>query len=164
MIMNSIDYGYGQTNVDKETGIRYGVISVHEVMESWYDESEIIYSNCCPYCGSEPKSGNNIHEMKRCPTCYNKLEETDFIDQEATGDVLNDGKYQAEKSYNDTDIFITKSPYYTLCEYCSPCAPGAGYIMNAGQVKAYCFGHDFFENEKAPYVVYSVETNKIVKP
>lgn len=35
-----IDYGMGQSNVDKSTGIRYGVISVNECVQSWYDSAE----------------------------------------------------------------------------------------------------------------------------
>jgi hypothetical protein len=29
----------------------------------------------------------------------------------------------------DGDIFITKSPYFTYAQFCSPCAPGAIYLM-----------------------------------
>lgn len=61
--------------------------------------------------------------------------------------------------------FILKSPYYTYAQFCSPCAPGAGYLPSplkdrpAGN-KTYCLGHDWFEDGTAPYRVYSVKTNK----
>jgi len=114
-----IDYGMGLSNIDNDTGIRYGVISMHEVSDAWCEESEEGMVYACPYCGEE------IEDI-------------------------------------DTDIFITKSPYYTLCNFCSPCAPGAGYIMeqNKNGVKAYCFGHDWFDDGKAPYKVYNVKTDK----
>jgi len=159
-----IDYGNGMTNIDTKTGIRYGVIHQHEVLQAWADSSEPVYSNACPHCGNEPKSGNPINDMKRCPICYKKLEDSDFDFQEPIGFKLEDNEYIATQSSDDGDIFIIKSPYYTLCQYCSPCAPGAGYIMNSVDhgVKSYCFGHDWFEDEKAPYKVYSVETNEEV--
>ena len=62
----------------------------------------------------------------------------------------------------DGDIFILKSPYFTYCGFCSPCAPGAGYLLDPGEVKSYCFGPDWFDSEVAPYKVYSVETGKEV--
>ena len=67
--------------------------------------------------------------------------------------------YACSQSGDDTDIFILKSPYYTVCQFCSPCAPGAGYVMNTVEngVKAYCFGHDCFEDGNAPYPVFRVE-------
>ena len=64
------------------------------------------------------------------------------------------------------DIFITKSPYYTTCTFCSPCAPNAGDLSHPvdGGVKAYCFGHDWFEEGKAPYPVFSVKTGEEILP
>ena len=81
----------------------------------------------------------------------------------------DDGETQAEQSADDVDIFVCKSPYFTYAQFCSPCAPGAGYLLNPltepdpGN-KAYCFGHDWFESGKAPYPVYSVETGELVRP
>jgi hypothetical protein len=72
--------------------------------------------------------------------------------------------YKAFQSYDDPDIFIEKSPYYTFCDFCSPCAPGAGYLTTEGNVKTYCFGHDWFFNSKAPYRVFSVETKEEIFP
>lgn len=49
-----IDYGMGRTNIDRETGIRFGVISQNEVLQAWADSSEADYgSPCCPKCGNE---------------------------------------------------------------------------------------------------------------
>ena len=157
-----IDYGNGKTNIDMKTKIRYGVIPYHDVLQAWCDSSEPVYSNCCPICGNEPKSGNDIHNMLRCPSCYKKLDDAAFIDDEAIGYKIDDGEYQASQAIDDCDIFITKSPYYKLCDFCSPCAPGAGYLRNDGDVKAYCFGPDFFEDGIPPYTIYNVSDNSVV--
>ena len=137
-----IDYGMGLSNIDKNTGIRYGVISIYEVTQSWADSSEANY-NCadCEYANSE----NGCNQ---------------FCD--ASSFSYDSDGYIAEQLGDDTDIFIIKSPYYTLCNFCSPCAPGAGYIMsqNKNGIKAYCFGHDWFDYGKAPYKVFDVKTDK----
>ncbi len=142
-----IDYGCGLSNIDHVTGIRYGVISQNEVLQSWADSSEPFYIYTCPYCGTELKKKG---ESRRCPSCHKKLTENDFDMLEPVSFFINDGEYSAEQSSDDPDIFITKSPYFTLCQYCSPCAPGAGYLMSPMKngIKAYCFSHDFFEPEQ----------------
>lgn len=49
-----IDYGLGQTNIDNETGIRFGVIPANDLGESWYESSEGDYgSPTCPECGRD---------------------------------------------------------------------------------------------------------------
>lgn len=75
----------------------------------------------------------------------------------------------------DNDLMILKSPYFTYAQFCSPCVPGACNLDSplsvplnsedkplhpdiADQNKCYCLGHDWFEDKKAPYPVYSVET------
>jgi hypothetical protein len=140
-----IDYGMGQTNIDTSTGIRYGVISQHEVLQAWADSSEPIYPE-------------DLEHEDDCD--YNEMAEA--IGYEYTGD-----GYEASCG-EDGDIFITKSPFYTYAQFCSPCAPGACYLMTPVEPdpanKCYCFGHDWFEDGKAPYPVYSVKTGKIVEP
>ena len=129
-----IDYGRGLVNIDHETGIRYGVISQHEVLQAWADESEPEYP--CDTCDAEAGS-------EECQYC------------ESIGCVLEDIEYTA---FSDSmgDIFIIKSPYYTLCDYCSPCAPGAGDLSTTGNVKTYCFGDDWFDDGVAPYPIFTV--------
>ena len=133
-----IDYGRGVTNIDDKTGIRYGVINSKEVLEAWCHSSEPDFIEC------REDEDNDCLE----PLSYS----------------VNNNEYQATCG-EDGDIFIVKSPYYTRCSYCSPCAPGAGWLMspNPKGVKAYCFGHDWFDSGVAPYPVYSVKTNKEMK-
>lgn len=165
------DYSLGQSNVDKETGIHYGVINQSEVLQAWADSSEARYIRACPYCGMELPS-NDLEELEQnddneflCPSCEAILTELDFDLEEPIGFTLDDGEYQAEQNFDNTDIFIIRSPYYTYCQYCSPCAPGAGYIMNSDKgIKAYCLGHDWFDDRKAPYPVYRVSDDSLVEP
>jgi hypothetical protein len=139
-----IDYGLGQTNIDVANGIRYGVIPQYECLQACADSSEPQYPE--------------LEESEESGDCDCDCD----CDCEPIGFVLDDEEYLATQGYDDCDIFILKSPYYTLCDHCSPCAPGAGYLMSPGSVKAYCFGHDFFEDGKAPYRVFRVDTDEEV--
>jgi hypothetical protein len=157
-----IDYGHGIANISSD-GVRFGVINQNEVGQAWFDESEPFYgAPHCPYCGSE------MIEMEQwddeCCDCHN-CNETVNMD-EAFGEPISyffsDNKYKAECS-EDGDIFITKSPFITYAQFCSPCAPGAVYLMSPLKEqneinKGYCFGHDWFESGKAPYPVYDIKT------
>lgn len=179
-----IDYGLGQTNIDKATGIRYGVISMHEVTQAWADSSEGDYGKpCCPECGSEltkvkegytrsykTQSGQEavavFDDEYRCETCNVDIEDvSECYSEEAIAFTYEQDGYKCSQDRDDTDIFILKSPFYTRCQYCSPCAPGAGYIINTVEdgVKSYCFSHDWFEDNIAPYPVFRVEDDKEVK-
>ena len=175
-----IDYGMGKTNVDTKTGIRYGVISQNELLQAWCDESEAEYGPpTCPDCGNELDKVEDVDRADIEPEHIAVFDDADgeYWCMMCNKDVDDDGLWdyvepichyidnnglKATCSSDDGDIFVILSPYYTLCEYCSPCAPGAGYLINEGDVKAYCFGHDWFDDGKAPYTVYSVETDRIV--
>jgi len=139
-----IDYGMGKTNIDKKTGIRYGIIPVNNV-DFWWDEAEPYYGEC----------GENDDESE---------ESEEFMD-EPISYIIKNGDYLAE-SDSVGDIFIMKSPYFTYCKFCSPCAPGAGYILNQEKdgIKTYCLGPEFYEEEEGiPYKIYEVKTGKEVK-
>jgi len=166
-----IDYGMGTTNIDLETGIRYGVISMHEVAW-WAEESEAVYANACPFCGYE---NENYVVGEPCPVCKETAE--DWLDSEPVAFTYEQKGYAAQQDADDIDIFVVKSPYFTYGVFCSPCAPGAislGSISSLDEIdsnnpydppvnnRAYCFGHDWFEGGKAPYPVYSVKTGEQV--
>lgn len=145
-----IDYAIGTSaNRDTKTGIRYGVINQNELLQAWADASEPVYP--------EPD-----HELT-------EEEEEEFNEFcEAVG-FEYDGEGIKAQCGEDGDIFIVASPYFTYAQFCSPCAPGACYLTNYLEEplesnRAYCFGHDWFEDGKAPYPVYSVETGKLVEP
>lgn len=166
-----IDYGMGRTNVDRETGIRFGVISQNEVVQAWSDESESVYPDpepCdCETCGGLGTIEDDSGTKSDCDDCDGTgsvpSEPSDF--DEPLGFEYEGQGYRAS-SGTDGDIFITKSPYYTRAAFCSPCAPGAVYLMSPHDEgeKGYCFGHDWFEDGVAPYPVYRVEDDSVVEP
>jgi len=169
-----IDYGLGKANIDHGTGIRYGVLPQNDCLQAWCDSSEANYGSpeetVCPKCDTQyilrhRKKGWNWGDSFYCRKCQEHFD-VDFPDcAEPLSFYVDDGEYLAECG-DDGDIFIMKSPYFTFCALCSPCAPGAGYLRSPikGGVKAYCFGHDWFEDDSAPYPVYSVETGEEVMP
>jgi hypothetical protein len=160
-----IDYGLGMSNKDKNN-IRYGVISQNQILQAWADSSEGIYIYTCPYCGSELDHGS---DSVKCQACGKDIDpDTDFDFMEPIGYMLDDGEYCAE-SDDYGDIFVTKAPYYTYAQFCSPCAPGACYLENPlsepdNDNKCYCFGHDWFDEGRAPYTVYDIKTGEVVEP
>jgi hypothetical protein len=161
MVNIGIDYGMGKTNIDLETGIRFGVINQNKVLQAWADGSKPEYVYLCPYCEFEL---DNDHD-DFCPSCKKEFESDHFDMIEPACFIYNEEGYECQ-SDDYGDIFITKSPYYTECRLCSPCAPGAGDLSSPVKdgAKTYCFGHDWFEEEKAPYPVYSIETGELIEP
>lgn len=174
-----IDYGMGKSNIDHKTGIRYGVIHHGRVGQAWYDNSEADYGTLyCPHCGEDTGlTLESFEDSILCENCSRELHSDSFETEPLSFYYDKDG-YKAFQSYDDPDIFIEKSPYFTYCRFCSPCAPGAGYLMNwvsaiakhidrCGQLlennRAYCFDFSWFEGGKAPYPVYSVKTGKLVE-
>lgn len=178
-----IDYGLGQSNIDHETGIRFGVIPQGAVLQAWADSSEGYYGEpCCPKCGNQADSPDKFGDSfaDGVPEDYTteRYETDDYVcvyckhffgGESAFGDeplsfVLDDGEYLAE-SDSSGDIFITKSPYYTRAQFCSPCAPGACYLENPcdNGERAYCFAADWFDDEEpCPYPVYRVADDTLV--
>lgn len=164
----------GQTGVNQnsKTGIRYGVISQNEVLQAWADSSEPDYGKpCesleCPECGKSVECPEAWGDTVECE-CGHAFE-CELPDMaEPLGFTLDDGDYKATAG-ECGDIFVIESPYFTYAQFCSPCAPGACYLMNTldqpcEDNRAYCFGHDWFDDDKAPYPVYSVATGELVNP
>jgi hypothetical protein len=58
-----IDYGNGKTNIDTATGIRFGVISMHDICQAWSDSAEGDYGKpTCGECGNEMRESNIENE------------------------------------------------------------------------------------------------------
>jgi hypothetical protein len=158
-------------NMNTETEIRYGVIPHHAIGGAWYDQSEPQYPEpdqpdlICPDCGERiigddsASWGDTLH----CDDCDNDfdLESPDCMEPDSFT-YEGDG-YQCEQ-IGEVDIFVSKSPYYTHAKFCSPCAPGACYLLSPCDEegpKAYCFGPDWFGNDRpCPYDVWEVATNR----
>lgn len=130
----SIDYGMGQTNIDRANGIRYGVISINALNEWAWDSFEADYGEpTCPECGSIlSEYDNEAHNDYReddsheccdyaCDHCKRIVGSDNAYSDEPRSHNLDDGEYVATvDSYND--VFIMRSPYYTRAQFCSPCA------------------------------------------
>lgn len=125
-----IDYGLGKTNIDKH-GIRYGVIPINSLPGEVIDEFELNYSQHCPYCGYEldEDNWNSYGSVEPCSACGELIEDGEQYGDEPDSQTYDDGelKMEIDSSY---DVWIFKSPVVTNCQYCSPCAPGAGYLLN----------------------------------
>lgn len=175
-----IDYGMGLSNIDSETGIRFGVISQNEILQAWSDASEPDYGEpACPKCGGSvvdyddethgdylagrDEGGYRSCADHACEQCEVYWESSEVYGDEPVGWVLDDGEYKASCG-SDGDIFILSSPYFTRCGFCSPCAPGAGYLTDSGDdCRAYCFGSDWFDSENpCPYPIWRVDTGELV--
>jgi hypothetical protein len=176
-----IDYGLGKTNIDHETGIRFGVINADEISGEMFPDFVADYGEpTCPKCGGNVSDDTDVKDY-HCNDCNLNLDSWECFPEEPWAFFLTPhaGDKEVYKAHctNDSnrDIFIEKSPYFTYAQYCSPCAPGACYLMNwledtedryklrGPGPKAYCFGHDWFEDGKAPYPVYCVKTGNLVE-
>lgn len=185
-----IDYGMGRTNINHATGIRFGVISQNDILQAWADSSEGYYGEpTCPRCGRQADKPEEFGESFAdgrpndytdepyetddfvCVECKHFFGSESAFGDEALGFTYAEDGYKAE-SCLDSDVMILESPFYTYAPFCSPCVPGAGNL-NAIQttridaksgVKTYCFGHDWFEDGKAPYRVFNVADDTEVMP
>ena len=161
------DYGHGKTNVSNvlvpgvATIIRYGVISQNEVLEAWCEDSEGWYGDpCCPECGAELGEWDEYDHECECGYTIRDVGD-ECYGYEPISHYVDDAEYTAE-SDSHGDIMITRSPYYTVCGYCSPCAPGAGYNTDPGEdCAAFCFGPDWFDGEP-PHAIYRVSDGQLV--
>jgi len=118
-----IDYGLGKTNIDLETGIRYGVIALNNCNPDWLNEFE-------PYYGEE------------------SIELDDYAEP-ISWSYDRDG-IKAEYSADGSWLFVFKSPVVVRCNYCSPCVPGAGDLDNPNPegIEAYGLPNDCLWSEE----------------
>lgn len=177
-----LDYsGPGATcNRNLETGIRYGIIPANDIGQAWYDSAEPDYGEAtCPKCGNAVKSAKGEyaryeHAKHECAdyVCHHCKyvfgNESAYPDEPIGGQNYEGDGYKLHED-SSGDLWVFDSPYFTYAQFCSPCAPGACYLLNALESpndanRAYCLGHDWFEDSQAPYPVYSVETGELVTP
>lgn len=173
-------------NFDETTGIRYGVISPHSISSWSLDE---IYQN-----GTDPQYEMGLDQLMTDLKEFCEIHNLnyDHINRDTFVDVFNDS-YESDGSgimdYSDSEyslhvsgdnfgIFVMKSPYYTYCRSCSPCAPGAGDLdasfdpdeheITEGYHRALCLGSEWFDKEdseyarKIPYRVFRVDNDQEV--
>ena len=111
-------------------------------------------------------TGNEINDEYYCSVCDKEIDEYDesiWPDSPLSFNYDANG-YKITQDGDSPDLFILRSPYYTYCQFCSPCAPGAGHLENPihDGVKSYCLGPDWFEGGIAPYLFYRI--NKALRP
>lgn len=153
-------------NRDAKTGIRYGIIHQHQMSEWLWDSVESIYHARCPSCAMAlPKGWDDDDDNPACPSCCNVIEDGEQYGDEPDEQVIDtDGiKGMVDSS---GDVWCISSPYYTRGTFCSPCAPGAVSLDSpcAEGAKAYCFPHDWYTGDKAPYPVHQVSDDAEVEP
>jgi len=151
-------------NYDEKTGIHFGAISQNSVLQAWADSAEAVYPPpVCPVCSGSVKNLEEGQDPELvdaeyyCANCDQFHTAEDCLPEEPGGYQYIGEGYEAI-SILDTDILLVKSPYYTLARPCSPCVPNAGNLNSteSGYIKTYCFGPDWFEDNKAPYPIYDV--------
>ena len=179
-------------NFDEKTGIRYGVISPHSIS-----------SNCDYDLYEGPNSTDPYYEKMRTEISLsvdNLMTDTDYVVsddlKEQIKDMIlqeqsdiyensdgqmdySDSEYDLHVSGDNFGIFVMRSPYYTYCRNCSPCAPGAGDLnasfdsdeheITEGYHRALCLGPEWFDKgddqyaRKIPYRVFRVDNDMEVK-
>jgi DNA-directed RNA polymerase subunit RPC12/RpoP len=178
LVSAGIDYsGPGSTvNRDPETGIRYGIISLHKLGEFAPESFEAEYDARCPHCGTEVPDDTHFTAENRptnamhgyyavCLSCEKPFEEDDQYSDEASRNICDDGEVKASLD-PDGDVWVFMSPYFTRAAFCSPCAPGACSLNSPcddGE-RAYCLGPDWFDDlNRPPYPIYSAATGELIE-
>ena len=166
-----IDYGLGQSNIDNETGIRYGIISRHSLAEWFEDELEPVYIARCPECGSENIEETLDHEDNdnQCEDCNAGFSEDETIGDEPDYWQLrnNQDGIECHLTMDGTELFVTKSPVCITAQFCSPCVPGAGNLdrpCESGPL-TYALPLDWLRDDNPAYCQWdliSAETRKAV--
>lgn len=149
-----------------------GVFQCEDCSKVWYP-MELGEEQSCPECQghcakTEFKQGRGCSDHA-CHHYHYVFDADEAFGDEPSGGYVYEADGYSAHCGQDGDIFILKSPYFTYAQFCSPCAPGACYLTHPldepdDNNKAFCFGHDWFEDGVAPYPVYSVETGELIAP
>ncbi|MCK9593833.1 MAG: hypothetical protein M0Q91_17675 [Methanoregula sp.] len=183
-------------NFDEKTGIRYGVISPHSISgNSDYDlyegpnSTDPIYESTTAelrvyageIAGNSPIPMSEDLQEKIADLLIDDFSEG-YENQDGQMD-YSDKEYDLHVSGDNFGIFVMRSPYYTYCRGCSPCAPGAGDLnspidpvnldlstLEHISAKTLCLGHEWFDQDndqysrKIPYRVFRVSDDTEVLP
>ena len=179
-----IDYGMGLTNIDQATGIRFGVIPQNDLMpeavsdiEDGGDDIDFEEHKRSLKASLESAIEAVLAEYNHERSNSSEDMAEDIVDSMEWWDGYESGgdctryEYDADgyklQTTSDGDVFVKKSLYFTYAPFCSPCAPGAGYLRDGStdeaDPKTYCLAADWFSDESpCPYPVYLVETGELV--
>ena len=94
----------------------------------WYPieiETEENEETLCPECGEIVTLAKDWHVSEYahyfsllCPHCHYVISEEDSMSDEPNSFTYDGDGYQCQRSADDMDIFIIKSPYFTYCKFC----------------------------------------------
>jgi hypothetical protein len=167
------------SNMNLETGIHYGVIPKNDLFncaEKFFGDAEdVSYQEALnelrETLNSLNLSNNTISDMLEIA----EGDLNEWWDSECSLMRYEKDGFILESSNDDCDLFIIKSPYFTLAPFCSPCATGACYLrdgikedeidengevkIGSGGIEAYCLPEDWFEKGKCPYKYWEVKEN-----
>ncbi len=159
--MRGTDYGNGTTNIDKETGIRFGVIPIHLLSDHALDRillmgKDVAYEAACKAIRKRSRGANRERLLEDLAENWDS-EFSRYVFEGDCGLVVT-------HTPGSPDAWVIKSPFFTHCEFCSPCAPGAGYLASPDEdgPKTYCLDGEWFNDSVAPYPVHSVKTGELV--
>lgn len=158
-----LNYGAESSNIDIETGVRYGVISANKLSSAICDVLEPIYECSCPDCGA-PMKNNEPPEDLLCEACgYKGRDESEFYPEEPSWWAYEENNlFFMQDEYND--IIIFKSPFVAYAQFCSPCMPGACNLESPLAEDSrdrdnlcYALDETWFEGNEAPYDYFKLE-------
>jgi hypothetical protein len=157
-----LDYGNGLSNIDIQTGVRYGIISVNHLdLVEWLNEDfEPVYGQHCPECCVELSTEDiavTIGGDIVCPECNAVTPEENIYNDEPDYYGCENKEYELLMN-NSNEIWVFRSPYFTKVMHCSPCAPGAGDLdhPHTKGIITYCLGPEWFK-DTPPYPVYVID-------
>jgi hypothetical protein len=154
------DWSSGGANRSPE-GYHYGITSANNLADWFWDIPEPIYIPHCPSCSAEL----NEDEIPEICACGAEIDEEEVYGAEIDETIINEEGVKGHVG-SGLDVWITESPYYMRGFFCSPCASGA-VDLSAPTIdgpKAYCPPHDWYEEGKAPHLIFKVSDNTIVYP
>jgi hypothetical protein len=173
-----IDYGMGRSNIDTDTGIRYGIVSQNSLSCESLDDvftagDDLGYDEFI----LEFKSSLQRAIMDVVEEAGGSIDDDEDAYVDAVMDCVNFDNYESNgprryedgdltvQTTGDNDLFVFKSEYYTFAQFCSPCVPGAGNLdtpCDSGP-KTYCLGIDWFDSDRpCPYPVYRIDTDECI--
>jgi hypothetical protein len=173
-------YCVRRSNFDIPTNICCGVIGQNAIKQGALNDFKVDFGDPrCPKCGrtvADITSSLDDETMLKttqygghgfveyyCTTCDHTLDESDCLPDDSSG--LKYTRNEYEIYCLDSYLIIAESPYYMWGQVCSPCVPGAGCLETTSipakaRAKCYCLGHDWFDDDIAPYPVFRVKDGK----
>lgn len=124
---------YGNTNMDADTGIHYGVIAENSIDEGLLED---IYTN-----GSQDAYDDAYAELKAEGKTEDEIsDELEYADFGDSSISYEDGDYKIQL-FPGYGVYIMKSLVIVKCRPCSPCSPNAGDLDNLDEKNGIpCYG------------------------